>query len=382
MHILPIASGKGGVGKSLFAANLGIALAQAGKRVVLADLDLGGSNLHMILGLRGSSPSIGTFLGNKKQAFEGIIHETDIPNLRFIPGDAEIPGLANINAAQKKSVIRRLSGIPDVDYLVLDLGAGTSHNILDFFLMSSRGIIITTPTPTATVNAYLFLKNALFRVLQTSMKRKSPGEAFLNDIMKNRSSLQRVYIPEIVDQLEEKDPESAEVYRKAMTRFQPRLVMNMIEDPKDAETVTRLRRSAQQYLGLDILHLGVMYRDELQTTALNARIPILRYKPSAVLSQAIYRISEKIVQLEDEDSGQFLDIEAFNDSYDSAESEAEHDFDTKLNYIEELLNTGALSMGDLVETVKSQQFEITQLRRQNNLYKAKLVKAMRQGYRD
>ncbi len=382
MHILPVASGKGGVGKSLFAANIAIALAQSGQRVVLADLDLGGSNLHLILGIRGSTPSLGTFLGDKKQNFEATIHDTDIRNLRFIPGDAEIPGLANINASQKRSLIRRLSRLADTDYLVLDLGAGTSQNILDFFLMSSRGVVVTTPSPTATVNAYLFLKNSIFRILQTSMKRKSPGEAYLNDLLKHRSTLQRVYIPEIIEQLESRDPESAKAYRDAVARFQPRLVMNMIEDPKDAETVTRLRRSAKQYLDLDILHLGVMYRDELQTTALNSRIPIVRYKPSALLSQAIYRVSEKIIQLQDEDTGQFLDMEALNDSFDSAEAEAEQDFDSKVSYIEELLNTGALSMGDLVETVKSQQYEITQLRRQNDLYKAKLVRALRQGFKD
>jgi flagellar biosynthesis protein FlhG len=156
--------------------------------------------------------------------------------------------------------------------------------------------------------------------------------------------------------------------------------MNMIEDPKDAETVSRLRRSAQQYLNVDLLHLGVMYRDDLQNTALSARLPIIRYKPSSVLSQAIYRVAEKIVQLEDEDTGEFIDLEAINDSFDSAEMEAEQDFDSKLNYIEDLLNTGALSTGDLIETVKSQHYEIAQLRKQNSLYKAKLVRAMQEGF--
>ncbi|NBQ39078.1 MAG: MinD/ParA family protein, partial [Alphaproteobacteria bacterium] len=64
MQIIPIASGKGGVGKSLVAANLAIALAQAGKNVVLADLDLGGSNLHLILGLRGIPVGIGTWIND------------------------------------------------------------------------------------------------------------------------------------------------------------------------------------------------------------------------------------------------------------------------------------------------------------------------------
>ena len=62
MQIIPIASGKGGVGKSLVSANLAIALAQSGKRVVLVDLDLGASNLHLVLGNQSPKAGLGTFL--------------------------------------------------------------------------------------------------------------------------------------------------------------------------------------------------------------------------------------------------------------------------------------------------------------------------------
>ena len=61
MQVLPIASGKGGVGKSLVAANLSVALAQAGKRVYLVDLDLGASNLHLLLGISGIKKGLGTY---------------------------------------------------------------------------------------------------------------------------------------------------------------------------------------------------------------------------------------------------------------------------------------------------------------------------------
>jgi flagellar biosynthesis protein FlhG len=98
--------------------------------------------------------------------------------------------------------------------------------------------------------------------------------------------------------------------------------MNMIDDPKDAEMVTRLRRSTHQYLDLDLLHLGIIYRDTLQDVALSSRLPILRYKPQSVLSQAIYRIAEKMVSLQAEESDGFLDLEAVNDSYDAAGQEA------------------------------------------------------------
>jgi flagellar biosynthesis protein FlhG len=276
-------------------------------------------------------------------------------------------------------LIRRIHAI-DTDYVILDLGAGTGQNILDFFLTASSGLVVTAPTPTATVNAYLFLKNAVFRLLQNSVVARSAGERYVKDLFKNRASLQRIYLPEIVRQLESADGESASRFRSAIARFRPRVVMNMLEDPKDAETINRLRRSCRQYLDIELVHLGIIYRDDLQDRALQSRLPILRYKPSSVLSQAIVRIAEKIVQF-GTDEGGFFDIEAVNDSFDAAEAEAEQDFNEKMEYIEELLSTGALTHGDLIETIKSQHYEIAQLRKQNNLYKAKIVQAIQQGYR-
>ncbi|MDE6774064.1 MAG: P-loop NTPase, partial [Treponemataceae bacterium] len=72
MQIIPIASGKGGVGKSLLSANLSIALAQAGKKIILADLDLGASNLHLVLGQSSPKAGIGTFITGEN-TFEDII---------------------------------------------------------------------------------------------------------------------------------------------------------------------------------------------------------------------------------------------------------------------------------------------------------------------
>ena len=87
MQILPIASGKGGVGKSLLSANLAIALGQAGKKVVLADLDLGASNLHLAIGQTIKNNSIGTYLTDKTQ-FKDIIEPTEYENVSFIAGDS------------------------------------------------------------------------------------------------------------------------------------------------------------------------------------------------------------------------------------------------------------------------------------------------------
>lgn len=379
MRIVPVASGKGGVGKSLLAANLALALGEAGQRVVLVDLDLGGSNLHLILGTQGTSHSVGTFLSGKERDFSRLIHQTEYRNVSFIPGDSEIPGLANLSAPQKSKLNKQLKHV-DADYLILDLGAGTYNTIIDFFLLASHGLIVTSPTPTATVNAYLFLKNAAFRILNSSLKRKSPGSEYIKRLKEEGGGLGRVYLPQLVEKIGEIDPESHEKFARSYAHFRPRLVLNMLEDPKDAEKANRLRHSARQYLDLDLLHLGVMYRDEVQDIALGSRLPVLRYKPQSVLSQAIRRIAEKMMQLEDEPEAP-LDIESLDDSYDTAESEAENDFGAKMGYVEELLQSGTLTTGDLIETIKSQQYEIVQLRKQNMLYKSKLVRAIKQGYK-
>ena len=154
MQIIPIASGKGGVGKSLVSANLAIALAQSGKRVVLVDLDLGASNLHLVLGNQSPKAGLGTFLTGNSE-FEEIIVPTDYANLMFIPGDSEIPGMSSIKSAQKNMLIKKLQAA-NCDFLLIDLGAGTHLSILDFFLLSPQGILVTAPTVTAILDGYLF----------------------------------------------------------------------------------------------------------------------------------------------------------------------------------------------------------------------------------
>lgn len=379
MRFLPVASGKGGVGKSLVAANLAIALSRMGHRTVLADLDMGGSNLHMILGLRNLKGGLGTFLSDKGAEFADIILQTDYSGLRFVPGDAEIPGMATLAVTQKRSLIKQLRNL-DADYVVLDLGAGTHLNTLDFFLISNRGIVVTTPTPTATVNAYLFVKNLVFRLIQTSTKAKSKARGYLDELKHNSASLRSVYIPQLVAKIGEIDPDSHSAVVQALENLRPRIVLNMLEDPKDAEKALRLRRSCQQYLGLDLEHLGIVYRDELQDVALGAGLPIVVYKPDSLLSQAVFRVGDKILASPEEeaDTGR---LESVSASFEEAETEAEADFEVKMDYVEELMHSGALSTGDLVETIKQQQLEMKHLRRELALYKSKLVKAIKAGFK-
>jgi len=356
-----------------------LTLGQAGKRVVLADLDLGGSNLHLILGQRNQQTGIGVFLNNPKIPFDSIICKTDYENVRFIPGDNEIPGIANVGMAPRRKLIARLLGL-DTDYLILDLGAGTSAHTLDFFLLSRHGIIVSTPAPTAVVNAYLFLKNAVFRILQQALKRGSPGAQLIDSILKDAGSVQKVYVQDLIQKINAIDPEGAAAIKASFASFQPRLVFNMIEDPKDSERATKLRRSCMQYLGIDLEHLGIMYRDDVQDTALQSGLPVVAYKPKSILSQALYRIADKILQADMQTSDDLPAVQSLDESYEVAGMEADIDFQTKLDDIDELVQSGALSTGDLIETIRSQQLEIRHIRKENTLLKAKILRAASEGY--
>lgn len=379
-QIIPIASGKGGVGKSLLSANLAIALGQQGKKVVLVDLDLGASNLHLVIGQKPGAASLGSWF-TEKSDFKDIIQQTDYQNVSFIAGDSQIPDLTSLKHVQKVRLIRNLKNI-DTDYIILDLGAGTHQFILDMFLLSPQGIVVSAPAVTATLNGYLFLKNATFRLLYTTFKRGTPGRAYLDNLKKDSAIMQKLYIPNLIQFLANCDPANTQIFISRMQQFRPRLVMNMIEDPKDADRAQRIKSSCNQYLGLEIEYLGLMYRDMLQDKALASQLPVVVYKPQSVLGQAIYRIADKIISTIPHQFDAAFNPDSFStDNFQLAEEDAAEDYNLKLSGIDDIVSSGSLSMGELAEMIKTQQYEINQLRKENNLLKSKLVKASEQGFR-
>lgn len=378
-QIIPIASGKGGVGKSLLSANLAVALGQSGKRVVLVDLDLGASNLHLVIGQRPGTQSLGAWFTEKTE-FKNIICPTDYQNVSFIAGDSQIPDLTSLKHVQKVKLIRNLCNI-DADYVILDLGAGTHQFILDMFLLSPQGIIVTSPAVTATLNGYLFLKNAVFRLMYTTFKRGTPGRQYIENLKKDTATMQKLYIPQLVQALMQIDPENTKIFVNRMNQFRPRLVMNMIEDPKDADKVQRIKTSCNQYLGLEIEYLGLMYRDMLQDKALASQLPVVVYKPQSVLGQAVYRIADKVNANQAYTFDKSFAPGGLSDNFEYVEEEANDDYQFRLSGIEDFVSGGSLSVSELAEMVKAQTYELTQLKKENLLLKSKLVKAAQMGFK-
>jgi flagellar biosynthesis protein FlhG len=215
--------------------------------------------------------------------------------------------------------------------------------------------------------------------MYTVFSKGTKARAYLESVRKDQGGPQKLYIPKMLPEIKKVDPVSYEKFVAHMANFHPRLIMNMIEDPKDADVAMKIRRSCEEYLDLKIEHLGVVYRDGIQDTALSSRLPVVLYKPNSILSQAIYRIADKILSSDDDDT--ILNAKEIENSFQEAGVEAEIDFGNKMDYVEDLLHSGALSQGDLVETVKSQQIELAKIRKENNFLKLKLSQAIAKGYK-
>lgn len=147
-RIIAIASGKGGVGKTVLSVHLSRALAYLGKQVTLIDADHGTANADLLLGL---NPA--TRLG--ASACQPI-RVPDCPKLRLIAGSVGRSDPATQHAALRQTLVN-LGRTSDV--FVVDLGASITPGILTVLQHAWLPIIMTTPEPTATADAYALYKS-------------------------------------------------------------------------------------------------------------------------------------------------------------------------------------------------------------------------------
>lgn len=153
--ILAVTSGKGGTGKTFFAANFAYQFAVSYK-VLLIDLDFNLANLHLLFNTY-PQKTLSTYFAFKALFSEIIINNK--PNLDIIFGDA---GLTNGNKPTLYHLEKMLDEINNLadkyDLIVLDLGAGVSEENLFILSKAKTKLIITNPEPTALMDAYVLVK--------------------------------------------------------------------------------------------------------------------------------------------------------------------------------------------------------------------------------
>ena len=293
--IIPIASGKGGVGKSFIAANLAIAMAELGKRVITADLDFGGANLHSLLGLPNRFPGVGDFLKARTAELEELLVPCETPNLFFLPGDGKTPFLANLAYAQKVKLISRIRKLP-VDYILLDLGAGSSFNTLDFFRLAPRGIMITTPEPTAVMGMLVFLKNFLLRSIERKMARNYKISVMLRELCNQPMDAQTLSIKEVHQKIIEEDSQAADAVSHIYQSCRPRIIINMGENPEDSRMAFKISRTLGEILSIEADYFGFIFKDRAVLSSIRKRSVFVTNYRDSLAAENIARIAQRVVK--------------------------------------------------------------------------------------
>ncbi len=155
-RVVAVTSGKGGVGKTNVAVNVAIALAASGKRTVLVDLDLGLANADVLLDMN-PRHTIADVAAGRRSAAEAAVSAGRY--LRIVPGASGVASLANLGEEELRGIALSLESLArESDFLVLDTGAGISRATTAFLAAADEALVVTTPDPTAIVDAFAVLK--------------------------------------------------------------------------------------------------------------------------------------------------------------------------------------------------------------------------------
>ncbi len=293
--ILPVASGKGGVGKSMLTANLAAALALSGQKTVAADLDLGGSNLHTWLHLPNTQPGIGDFIKRRLSDLAGFIVPTAIEHLHFLPGDGRMPFMASIGYAQKMKLIRGLQEI-QADFLLLDLGAGSALNTLNFFALAPRGLLVTTPEPTAIMNCLTFLKNFLFHLISAEVRHTPKIHDLTEEAFYRPISESPLSVSELLETIKARDAALAETIETLCGKFRPAIVVNLSTSSESLVQVQRVSRVISEMLSLEVdFWFAVPYDDTLKT-ALRGNQVFIQAHPDAAAAISLKELAKRLCE--------------------------------------------------------------------------------------
>jgi flagellar biosynthesis protein FlhG len=241
-HVVAIASGKGGVGKTNLTANVAVALAGRGLRVCVLDADLGLANLDVVLGLSPTLSLRDVVRGEKR--LEEIL--VDGPNgVRIIPAASGFEELTHLGSEAQLRVLAEVDELEgEFDVLLVDTAAGISANVLYFTAAAAETLIVITPEPTALTDAY-----ALIKVLAMRYGRRD----FL-------------------------------------------VVVNMAAGAADAEaTFRRLSRVAERFLRVRLEYQGYVPYDDALPRAVRQQQPIVLSAPASPASLALEALAERIV---------------------------------------------------------------------------------------
>lgn len=237
---LCIMSGKGGVGKTNLALNLGLTLRDLGHRLLLMDCDLGLANLDVLLGLT-PEKNLQDLIGGDSRPEDVLLRVED--GLDILPAASGVPELVEMDQNQRDSLFEQISTLASAyEFLLLDLGAGISGTVLALARMAQMRVVLVTPEPTSLTDGY-----AIIKVLHAKFG--------VRDFC---------------------------------------VVVNQATAQEAKATFQRLNMACKSFLGFELVHLGHVRLDRTLTEAVINQTPLARFAPQCPAIKDIRVLAERI----------------------------------------------------------------------------------------
>lgn len=242
-RVIAVTSGKGGVGKTSTSVNLAIALAALKKRVIVLDADLGLANVEVLMGLN-SFYNLQHVVDGEKSMMQILVQGPG--GIEVVPGTSGLAKLADLAAPARNNVLNGLRELQEKsDFVIIDTMAGIGQNAISFAAAADEVVLVTTPEPSAIVDAYATIKTI----------HQSRPDAVI------------------------------------------RLLVNMVINNQQALAVmTNLSRVSQQYLSYKLSFLGFLVRDPHVSQAVMQTNPFMLRFPNAPAAKCMTDIAAKLVE--------------------------------------------------------------------------------------
>jgi flagellar biosynthesis protein FlhG len=182
----------------------------------------------------------------------------------------------------------------DMDYVILDIGSGSSATVMELFLMGGMGIYVIVPEPTSIENTYGFLKEALYWMLVRSTRKRSVKAAVHRAFHVDRIE-DFPPIPELLKQIGRSEPMASRALRVHLNEFFVRLVLNQVRRYEDVEIGFAVRSAIHKYFGIRVDFIGYINYDDRVIQCVRSRKPLFQSFPDSNAAKCIENLTQRLL---------------------------------------------------------------------------------------